>query len=91
MDEAIRIAREARAAKDRNAVSFGKYAWRRRNLKTFADGQKSAEENVRRKRAEMAEREKQMTDADRPNRRARPPHQTPPLKPTRTRPPLNGG
>ena len=57
MDEAIRIAREARAAKDRNAVSFGKYAWRRRNLKTFADGQKSAEENVRRKRAEMAERE----------------------------------
>jgi hypothetical protein len=56
MDEAERIAREARAARDRNAVSFGKFAWRRRNLKTYQ--QKWAEKNLRRKREEMAEREK---------------------------------
>jgi hypothetical protein len=62
MDEAKRIAHEARAAKDRNAVAFGKFAWSRRNLGSSTDRQKWAEENVRRKRAEMAEREKQMAD-----------------------------
>jgi hypothetical protein len=71
MDQAQSVAREARAAKDRNAVAFGKYAWNRRQ--SNADLQKRAEENVRRKRAEMAEREreKQMTDTDRSYRRAR--------------------
>jgi hypothetical protein len=73
LDEAKRIAREARAAKDRNAVAFGKFAWRRRNLKTFADQQKWAEKNLRRKRKEMAEREKKTADTDFPNRGARAP------------------
>lgn len=86
MDEAQRIAREARAAKDRNAVTFGKFSWRRRNWKSFADSQKWAEENVRRKRAEMAEREKQMTDTELSYRRApAPPNQAPHLKPAKTR------
>jgi hypothetical protein len=51
MDEADHIARESRAAKNLNAVALGKYAWRRRQ--SNADLQKRAEENVRRKRAEM--------------------------------------
>jgi hypothetical protein len=69
MEEAERIAREARAAKDKNAVAFGKSAWRRRNLRTPADRQKWAEENLRRKRAEI-EDQKTMTDTDRSYRRA---------------------
>jgi hypothetical protein len=73
MEEAQRIAREARAAKDPNAVTFGKFAWRRRNLKSLADRQKWGEENVRRKRAEMAEREKQMADTAPSYGRARAP------------------
>jgi hypothetical protein len=73
MDEAKGIAREARAAKDRNAVAFGKFTWRRRNLKSLADRQKRGEEKLRRKRAEMAEREKQTTDTDPSHRRARAP------------------
>jgi hypothetical protein len=73
LDDAQCIAREARAAKDRNAVAFGKSAWRRRNLKTFADQQKWAEKNLRRKREDMAEREKKTADTVFPNRRARAP------------------
>ena len=73
LDQAQSVAREARAAKDRNAVAFGKFAWRRRNLKTLADQQKWAEKNLRRKREEMAEREKQMADTAPPYRRARAP------------------
>ena len=80
IDEAEQIAREARAAKDRNAVSFGKFAWRRRNLKTLADQQKWAEKNLRRKREEMAEREKQMVDTA-------PPYRAPRTKQQTSRPP----
>ena len=92
MDEAQHIAREARAAKDRNAVAFGKFAWRRRNLKTLADQQKWAEKNLCRKREEMAEREKQMADTA-PSVPARPcpSYQTANLKTARARSALSRG
>jgi hypothetical protein len=70
LDEAKRIAREARAAKDRNAVTFGKYAWRRRQSNAVL--QKRAEENVRQKRAQMM-RQNQMAGTDASYRRARAP------------------
>jgi hypothetical protein len=72
MEEALRIAREARAAKDRNAVDFGKFAWRRRNERSFEEIQKRGRENVRRKRAEMM-RENQKASTDTTYRRARAP------------------
>jgi hypothetical protein len=71
LDEAKCIARDARAAKDGNAVAFGKSAWRRRNLRTPADRQKRAE-NLRRKKAEMPQRGNQMTDTDLSYRRGAP-------------------
>jgi hypothetical protein len=70
-EDAQRIAREARAAKDRNAVSQGRYSWRKRNLKTFADRQKWSDKVLRRKRAEMAEREKREAGTEFSYRRAR--------------------
>jgi hypothetical protein len=83
---------KARAAKDRNAVAFGKFAWRRRNLKTLADQQKWAEKNLCRKREEMAEREKQMADTA-PTVPARPcpSYQTANLKTARARSALRRG
>jgi hypothetical protein len=71
LDEAQKIAREARAAKDRNAVSHGRYSWRRRNLKTPADRQKWSDKILRRKRAEMAGREKREAGTESSYRRAR--------------------